>query len=186
MRFIRSIVANSGSLPAGTVARVTDIGGNTPLDYRLTENGPLTRGPIVIPGDGIVRVFTEKEELRFAVVTPADEVLYEEDFENTRVSALVTVANLTAGVAPANTVAPVLSGTTAGSPSNVTNGTWTGTATITFTYEWFLAGILVPGATAASFTSTAVTDVGKTLRARVTGNNLYGNVSAFSNTITLA
>jgi hypothetical protein len=40
--------------------------------------------------------------------------------------------------APVNTVAPAVTGTTTeGSTLSTTDGTWTGTPTISFTYQWF-------------------------------------------------
>ena len=48
-----------------------------------------------------------------------------------------TSNSLVIGTAPVNTVAPVISGTnTFGSTLTTTNGTFTGTATLIYTYQW--------------------------------------------------
>ena len=52
-------------------------------------------------------------------------------------------------VAPANTVLPVISGsTTVGSTLTTTDGTWTGSPTPTYTYQWKRGGTNISGATA--------------------------------------
>lgn len=87
--------------------------------------------------------------------------------------------------APANTVAPVLSGTAqAGELLSVTDGTWTGNPAPTYTYQWQRdtgGGYAnIGGETANTFLLTA-TDVGATIRCVVTGTNSQGSASANSN-----
>ncbi len=97
---------------------------------------------------------------------------------------------LTAQVAaapPVNTAVPVVSGTaTDGRTLSATDGTWSGTPTITFAYQWEVcnddqgntcADLL--GATASTYTLTSA-EVGKYLRARVTATNAAGTASANS------
>ena len=82
---------------------------------------------------------------------------------------------------PVNTVAPVVSGTaTVGQTLSTTNGTWTGTAPITFTYQWQRAGANISLATSSTYTLVAA-DAGYTIRCVVTGTNAYGNSFANSN-----
>ena len=87
---------------------------------------------------------------------------------------------------PVNTVVPALSGTARdGLTLTTTNGTWTGSPTITFTYQWqrcnAAGASCVDIARRDASTYTAVpADVGGTLRSRVTGTNAAGNSSAFS------
>ncbi len=88
------------------------------------------------------------------------------------------------GVAPSNTVAPVLSGrAVVGDVLSTTDGTWTGDPTIAFTYQWQRSDdgttgwASVSGAVAADYT-VAPGDVAKYLRCVVTGTNGTGNASA--------
>lgn len=84
------------------------------------------------------------------------------------------------GSAPANTVAPSISGTTtSGSTLTATNGTWTGTPAPTFTYQWKQNGVNISGATANTYVLTA-SDVGKTITVSVTATNTIGSVIATS------
>ena len=83
--------------------------------------------------------------------------------------------------APVNTVAPVVSGTASfGSTLSTTNGTWTGNATITFTYQWQRNNVNIGSATASTYTLVSA-DIGNPIRCVVTGTNSYGNSSANSN-----
>ena len=89
---------------------------------------------------------------------------------------------ISAGIAPVNTVAPAVTGTAkVGSVLTRTQGTFTGTAPITYVTAWLANGVVIPGATAATYTPV-VGDIGKTIRARVTATNLAGTVVALSNT----
>ncbi len=90
---------------------------------------------------------------------------------------------------PANTVAPVASGTRGvGLSLSVTTGTWTGSPS--FTYQWQRGSTLrgggsfsnIGGATASSYVEV-VADVGFDLRCVVTGTNPAGAVAANSNTL---
>jgi len=84
-------------------------------------------------------------------------------------------------VAPVNTVAPVVSGTAqVGQTLSTTNGTWTGTAPITYTYQWQQGTSNIGGATSSTYVIQA-SDVGYTLRCVVTATNSVAAVSANSN-----
>ncbi len=86
-----------------------------------------------------------------------------------------------APVAPTNTVAPVVSGTaTVGQTLSTTTGTWTGDATIVYTYRWQRAGVNIGSATAATY-ALVDADYGSAIRCVVTGTNGAGNSSANSN-----
>ena len=77
-------------------------------------------------------------------------------------------------VAPANTVAPAITGTPQeGQTLTASNGTWTGTTPISYTYAWS------DGATGATDTLTSA-DVGKSLTVEVTATNSAGQSSATS------
>ena len=80
--------------------------------------------------------------------------------------------------APVNTAPPVISGTTTvGQTLTITGNTWTGTPTITYTYQWLRNGANISGATASTYvlvSADATTNVSVT----VTATNGVGNASA--------
>jgi len=94
--------------------------------------------------------------------------------------------------APSNTSDPVISGTIVqGQTLTVTSGGWTGSAPITFAYQWVRCGTdggapdgsncpAIPGATGQSYKLVS-DDVGHRLRVRVTGTNGAGSATATSN-----
>jgi type II secretory pathway pseudopilin PulG len=87
------------------------------------------------------------------------------------------------GVPPANTAVPTISGTAKdGQTLTTTNGTWSGTTPITYTYQWQRCSgscTNISGATSQSYTLTS-TDVGKKIQVIVTGTNNSGNATATS------
>lgn len=81
---------------------------------------------------------------------------------------------------PANTVLPAITGTPkVGTPLNASTGTWTGTPTIQYSYQWQKGTVDIAGATAASYTPV-VGDVGATIRVKVTALNGAGPVTVNS------
>ncbi len=87
---------------------------------------------------------------------------------------------------PVNTDLPVISGTvTDGETLSATDGTWTGTPTITYAHQWRLCDsggsncADIPGATDATYALTSG-DVGGTLRVVVTATNAAGDAAAAS------
>src|SRR5690606_21976934 len=61
-----------------------------------------------------------------------------------------------AGVAPANTVLPAITGTAeTGQTLTASSGSWTGTPTPTYAYQWFLDGESLPGKTASTISVIA-------------------------------
>jgi prepilin-type N-terminal cleavage/methylation domain-containing protein len=105
----------------------------------------------------------------------------------TNATALSAASAQVNAVAPSNTVAPSLSGTAQdGQTVSTTNGTWVGTPTITYTYQWqFSASSGGPwsnigGATSSSYAIPYGTYTGKYLRAAVTATNTGGSATSFS------
>ena len=91
----------------------------------------------------------------------------------------ITVEN----AAPINTVAPVISGSTAlGGVLSSTTGTWSGIPTITFAYQW-KRGATNIGTNANTYTLVAA-DSAAAITCVVTATNTLGSSSATSNTIT--
>jgi hypothetical protein len=89
------------------------------------------------------------------------------------------------GVAPANTVAPVISGTpTVGQTLSSTTGTWTGTVPITYTYQWKRAGSDIVGATSSTYILVQA-DATFAVTCVVTGTNIAGSANATSNSLTI-
>ena len=85
---------------------------------------------------------------------------------------------------PAATAAPVISGSARdGGTLTATDGTWTGTPTITFARQWLRCDgadcVPIPSATGTSYTLTPA-DVGRTIRVAVTGTNAGGASTATS------
>jgi hypothetical protein len=92
-------------------------------------------------------------------------------------SAMATSAAVAIKTPPANTVAPKITGTpTVGKTLNCSNGTWTGSAPITYTRQWLRNGSPIAGATGAAYTAKAV-DKGEFLSCRVTAKNVAGQAT---------
>lgn len=86
-------------------------------------------------------------------------------------------------IPPANTVAPVISGTAVvGQVLTSTTGTWTGIPTPTFSYQW-KRGVTNVGTNATSYTLVAA-DAGQNITCVVTATNLVGSANATSNALT--
>lgn len=85
-----------------------------------------------------------------------------------------------APAAPANTVLPVISGTAmVGQTISATTGTWTGSPTPTYAYQWKRAGASIGGATASTYL-LVVLDTGALITVTVTATNSEGSASATS------
>ena len=85
---------------------------------------------------------------------------------------------------PANTAAPVASGTlTVGSTLSCTSGTWTNSPT--YTYQWQRGGANISGATASTYVTVSA-DGGTSVGCLVTATNASGSASQASNTLAIA
>jgi surface protein len=100
-------------------------------------------------------------------------------------SATATSNSITpTAIAPSNSVAPVISGSTpVGSTLTTTDGTWTGTPTPTFTYQWYRGASSIGGATASTYV-TIIADTSLAITCQVTGTNIGGSATATGNSIT--
>lgn len=105
---------------------------------------------------------------------------------------LESAGAVTVAVAPYNTVAPAVTGTTtAGQTLATTNGTWAGDATITFARQWQRGNNADPNDPSWANISSATNltyvlqsaDSGKRIRCRVTATNSQGSIVAFSNIV---
>lgn len=105
---------------------------------------------------------------------------------NTEGSANADTSNsLVIGTVPNNTVAPVISGTnTFGSTLTTTNGIFTGTAPLTYTYQWLRGGLPISGETLSTYVIGA-SDSLAAITCEVKATNSYGFDSEVSNTITV-
>jgi hypothetical protein len=82
---------------------------------------------------------------------------------------------------PSNTVAPSVTGSfVVGQVLTTTNGTWEGTESITFTYQWQRNTSNISGATASTYTLTQ-DDADFEVECVVTATNVAGSASANSN-----
>lgn len=89
-------------------------------------------------------------------------------------------ANSGVPAAPANTVAPGITGTAkVGQTLTSTTGAWTGKETPVLKRQWKAAGVAIAGATGATYVPVTG-DIGKTITVTVTGENWAGTASATS------
>jgi hypothetical protein len=95
-------------------------------------------------------------------------------------SNVVRVAAAGSGSVPDNTVLPTITGTAeVGETLTAAAGTWTGTATITYNYQWFSDGDMIPGATSTTYIPVSG-DIGNVITVLVTGINAVGYSQAIS------
>lgn len=103
------------------------------------------------------------------------------DFFQACIDAVEAAIDTGSQAAPVNTVAPALSGTAqVGETLTVTNGTWTGTPTPTYSREWLRDGVVIEGETGTTYTLVE-DDEGAVIRVRVTATNSVTSVQALSN-----
>ncbi|MEE4662202.1 MAG: hypothetical protein V2J89_17160 [Halieaceae bacterium] len=86
-------------------------------------------------------------------------------------------------VGPVNTIAPAITGTAErGQLLTCSTGTWTGTGTITYAYQWLRGGAPISGATANTYTLVAADDNNQ-ISCRVTATDSEGSRSKNSNSV---
>ena len=99
------------------------------------------------------------------------------------VPAVSAVTAIVVGIAPANTTLPTITGTTTeGQVLTVANGTWSGTAPLTFGYTWFSCpgggGVCDTLAHSSQSLTLGAVHVGRRLLVRVTASNSGGAAQA--------
>ncbi len=160
--------------PATTMA--PDVGGNV-MRFGAYSTGPGQYWPGVLDDASF-----------YPYVLTASQIAADSDaaaYGSSAVSAQTAVVTASA-TPPANTAPPTISGTAQqGQTLSASTGTWTGTAPISYAYQWRRcdsvggACVDIAGATAAAYT-LAPADVGSTVRVQVTGSNSAGSSSANS------
>lgn len=86
-------------------------------------------------------------------------------------------------IAPQNTSQPTVSGSTAPTEeAQTSNGTWTSSEPVTYTYQWQLDGVDIAGATLSTII-LLIGWVGSTVRCVVKATNIYGFTLAISTEI---
>lgn len=167
-------------------ATVTDANGNYTLPGMASsavvvafipssKEDQLTYSPQLYDGRSLPEGVNSYEEL-FAYGTPVQ----------------VTAGAVTAGIdaamvrrEPANTTAPVVSGTPAvGQMLSCADGSWTGIGKLEYTQQWLRDGAPIAGASGATYVVQAA-DLGHSLSCEVTAKNEIGSVSATSNALTV-
>ncbi len=87
------------------------------------------------------------------------------------------------GDPPENIVTPTTTGNDyVGQILSGTDGTWTGTAPITYGYQWQREGVDIPLATANTYTLVSA-DADKNIRCIVAATNAYGSGTSVSNQV---
>ena len=90
------------------------------------------------------------------------------------------IGAVTDPVAPANTVAPAVTGTAqVGVTLTVSAGTFTGTPAPVVDRQWLVGGLEVPGAFGLTFVPR-VADIGKTITVRTRAQSLSGTITVTS------
>lgn len=113
-----------------------------------------------------------------AVDNAADDTEVTAQFNALLVS--LRAAGYLAGTAPENTILPEITGTTeSGETLTVDDGTWTGDATITYTYQWLRDGVAIAGETSDTYDAVE-DDEGSLIGCIVTATNLAGSVQAYA------
>jgi len=169
---IGTATAITTSATVDFTAPVND-GGSTILSYTATSSPGGITGTVTQAGSGTITVTGLTIDTSYT-------------FRVTATNSIGTGSpsaasnSITAYSVPSNTVAPAVSGTaTVGQTLSTNNGTWLGTSPISYTYQWQRSEGNIGGAISNTYTLVAA-DAGNTIRCVVTGNNIYGNASANS------
>jgi hypothetical protein len=202
------VTADNGTINAGTTSAYTSVvtsasGNSAPVNTALpTITGTLKSGQTIEVSTGTWSAYPESTysyqwgrnaQANIVGATSYKYTLTPDDIYGTvycKVTATNSVGSATAasastqdvypGVgAPVNTVAPSISGTAQVDQTLTANiGTWTGTPTPTYAYEWQNSSYILLS-TSSTYT-VASTDVGKTIFVYITATNTDGRVTVQS------
>ena len=173
--------------PVSTSAPV--ISGTTTLGSVLTTtNGTWTNSPTSYTYQwkrGVTNIGTNANTYTLVAADSTASITCVVTANNAVGSASATSNTITVdNYAPVNTVAPVISGSTAlGGVLSSTTGTWNGIPTITYAYQWRRGSTDIPSATSSNYTLVAA-DSAQNITCRVTATNSVGSGNVISNTIT--
>lgn len=190
-RSYANYIGSLGGVPAAPVNTVApSITGTAQVGETLTAADGTWTGR---PAPALTRVW-EADGVAIAGATGTTYVPVEGDVGKT-ITATVTATNIAgnasetsaataavapADVAPVNTAVPTITGTAqVGATLTVSNGTWTGSPTPTYTRTWSADGAVIAGATATTYVPVEG-DIDKAITATVRAVNTAGNASATS------
>ena len=186
--FIRAVAPGAPTIGTATATGTTTAtveftapasnGGATITQYIATSSVGDVVGTLNQSGSGTIPVYG---------LSPATNYTFRVAAKNSAGTGVQSSSSnlITTYASPVNTVAPFVSGTTKfGSTLSSTTGTWTGTAPISYTYQWQRSGSNISGATSSTYTLVQA-DIGNQLKCRVTATNTYGSSTANSNTTAL-
>lgn len=181
-----TLAVDQGGLPAGAsiplhyTSREVVGDGTTTYFFVQTMRAGSTSATLAVPGfEGAT--LTVIGESRAVTVDGTGH--FTDSFTGDYVYHLYSTTHTPVFTAPANTVAPAVTGTAAeGQTLTVSSGTWTGVPAPTFTYQWQRNTVDISGATGATYTLTT-DDVGQSIRCHVTATNSQGTASANSNAV---
>jgi hypothetical protein len=151
-------------------------GGNTITSYVAVSSPGNITGTLSTAGNGTITVSGLSSNTAYTFTVYA--VNAAGNSSSSSASNSITTYSI-----PANTAAPVVSGTTSfGSTLSCTTGTWTGNpASFSYAYQWRRSGSNISGANSSSYTLVSA-DVGTTLNCVVAATNSGGTSESASNT----
>ena len=178
---------DNGGTPLSTAASVTvaSTRQSQAFSYTPSMNGQLAitalNGELLVPGL-IYTVTVSGAGFTTGSTSTQNATVPASGYPTTLTSTFSFTANAIAP--PLNTTPPAITGTAqAGQTLTSSTGTWSGTAPITYTYQWQACTgsscSNIGGATSSSYT-LAGSDVGKTVQVIVTATNTDGNATASS------
>jgi hypothetical protein len=172
---IGTAFSNTPTAATVTYTAPTENGGSTILKYIATSTPDGVTGTLNQAGSGTITVdgLTPSTSYTFRVTATNSIGISSPSLPSNSIT--------TAGAGPLNTVAPVVTGTaTVGQTLSTTNGTWTGTPTIVFTYQWQRNEVNISSATSSTYILVDA-DAENPIRCVVTGTNSAGTNLANSN-----
>lgn len=169
--------STTGTLALGTWANVS---------VHVTTNGAASTVAVTLNGKQIYQTTTASLGTAGITTLQLGNDTAAQTFNLVADNISVQTGSGSSGTPPANTAPPTVTGTAQqGQTLTGTNGSWTGTAPINYTYQWQRCSSTgtncgnIASATASTYTPTSA-DVGSTLRIAVTASNTAGSSTGFS------